>query len=196
MRPDGNPISKEGLVLIKYQLEQEHEYWVNAGKVKSLPNSATVANDPPPPIKRAPVPSGETDVVDMLDIYTDGASSGNPGPAGIGVVLRYRGHVKEISESIGIATNNAAELKAVEAGLAAVKKTDLPVRIFTDSHYAYGVLVLNWKANKNKAQIASLKKTMSQFANLKIIQIKGHAGLEGNERADFLATAAIKKARN
>jgi len=205
-KPDGSPLMKNGKVLIKYQLEQNYEYWVKAGSVRPLEASSAapmesqktrVAEAGPQKKKKrvAARPAAQTDDVDTLSIYTDGASSGNPGPAGIGVVLRYREYTKEISEYIGIATNNAAELRAVEAGLAAVKNSDLPVRIFTDSSYVYGVLVLNWKALKNQVAIASLKNTISQFADLKIVKIKGHAGSEDNERADFLATSAIKKAR-
>jgi ribonuclease HI len=66
------------------------------------------------------------------------------------------------------------------------------VRIFTDSNYAYGVLVLGWKARKNQKLIMSIKNLMSAFKNIKLIKVKGHEGLEGNERADFLATSAIK----
>ena len=204
--PDGRPLSENGKVLIKYQLEQNYEYWVKAESVKQLevlPEAPVASHQargsgtgPQKKKKRLTAkPMVEADDVNALSIFTDGASSGNPGPAGIGIVLRYREHTKEISEHIGVATNNAAELKAVEAGLAAVKKFDLPVRIFTDSSYVHGVLILNWKAHKNQAQIDSLKKTISQFADLKIVKVKGHAGLEGNERADFLATTAIKKAR-
>jgi ribonuclease HI len=94
-------------------------------------------------------------------IFSDGASSGNPGPSGIGVLLRFGKHEKEISEYIGTATNNIAELKAIEAGLLAVKNTDLPVRIFTDSNYAYGVLALGWKARANRQIVESIKKTRS-----------------------------------
>ena len=128
-------------------------------------------------------------------IFTDGASSGNPGPAGIGVVMRFGKYEKEISEYIGLATNNIAELKAIQAGLQAVKKTDLPVWIFTDSRYAYGVLTLGWKAKANREVVQSIKKTMLKFKNLKIVKVTGHAGDEGNERADFLATSAIKNTK-
>jgi len=75
-----------------------------------------------------------------------------------------------------------------------LKKTDLPVRIFTDSQYAYGVLVLGWKVKKNKALVASIKELIRRFADIKIITVKGHQGIPGNERADQLATAAIHNA--
>jgi ribonuclease HI len=205
MGPDGKPVEKNSKVLIKYQLEQDYEYWVKPASVKEIEVAAATPETPAssgdaeagPGQKKRPAAAGqiaEANAADVLSIYTDGASCGNPGPAGIGALMHYRGHIKELSESIGIATNNVAELKAVEVALAAVNRFDLPVRIFTDSSYVYGVLSLNWKAQKNQAQIALLKKTMARFADLRIVKVKGHAGLEGNERADQLAVAAIKKA--
>ncbi|MGI9570222.1 MAG: ribonuclease HI, partial [Desulfobulbia bacterium] len=122
------------------------------------------------------------------------ASTGNPGPSGIGVLLIFGEYEKEISRFIGNATNNIAELKAIQTGLAALKHTDIPVRLFTDSRYAHGLLVQNWKAKKNQQIVETIKNTMSKFKNLKIIKIKGHSGNPGNEKADFLATSAIKKA--
>jgi ribonuclease HI len=183
----GTPIEENGKVLIKYQLDQTHEYWVRTSNIKPLDSD---------PVRTQQLENNktvsQTGNKEQILIFTDGASSGNPGPAGIGVVLRFGEHEKEISEYIGLATNNMAELKAIETGLLAVKKTDLPVRIFTDSRYAYGVLTLGWKVKANIEMVQSIKKTMMKFKNLKIVKIKGHAGDKGNERADFLATSAIK----
>ncbi len=183
----GKPIEENGKVLIKYQLDQTHEYWVRKSNIKPLDSD---------PVKTQQIENNtmvsQTGNKQQILIFTDGASSGNPGPAGIGVVLRFGEHEKEISEYIGLATNNMAELKAIETGLLAVKKTSMPVRLFTDSRYAYGVLTLGWKAKANNEMVKSIKKTMMKFKNLKIVKIKGHAGDEGNERADFLATSAIK----
>ena len=183
----GKPLEKDGRVLIKYQLDQAHEYWVRKGNIKALGSDPAELQQTE---NRPPIARGE-DREGIL-IFTDGASSGNPGPAGIGVVMCFGEHEKEISEYIGLATNNIAELKAIQAGLLALKKSDLPVRIFTDSKYAYGVLALGWKAKANSELVQSIKKTMKKFKNLKIVKVKGHAGDEGNERADFLATSAIK----
>jgi ribonuclease HI len=133
---------------------------------------------------------------DAICIYTDGASSGNPGPSGIGILLRFGKHEKEISKNIGIATNNIAELEAIRTGLLAIKDTGLPIRVFTDSSYAYGILTQGWKARKNQNIIKSIKNIMLKFNDLKFIKVKGHAGYEGNERADFLATSAIKKQKD
>jgi ribonuclease HI len=183
----GNPIEENGKVLIKYQLNQSYEYWVRKSNIKPVdsdaPETQRIEND---------TAVSQTGNKEGILIFTDGASSGNPGPAGIGVILRFGKYEKEISEYIGLATNNIAELRAIQAGLLAVKKTDLPVRIFTDSRYAYGVLTLGWKAKANSELVESIKKTMNKFKNLEIVKVKGHAGDKGNERADFLATSAIK----
>jgi ribonuclease HI len=203
----GAPLIKDGRVLIKYQLKQEHEYWVNKTNVAPLDSPAPQTSTSPLSKnsrrkKSAPnksddgtAPWNETAYKDKVCVFTDGASSGNPGPSGIGVLLRYGEHEKEISKFIGDATNNIAELQAIQAGLSAVKNTALPVRLFTDSKYAYGLLVLKWKASKNQQIVASIKKTMAKFKDLEIIKVKGHSGNPGNERADFLATSAIENGR-
>ncbi len=126
-------------------------------------------------------------------IYTDGASSGNPGPSGIGIFMIYKDNKREISESIGNSTNNIAELKAIEKALLELKRHNLPVRIYTDSSYSLGVLTKGWKAKKNVDLINNVKDLIYKFEDLEFIKVKGHSGLEGNEIADKLATSAIKK---
>jgi ribonuclease HI len=199
----GKPVVREGKVLIKYQLEQDYEYWVKKGSVAPLEPDVTETrrfsgkvgrsdfSEPGTPKESKPVDEGS--LADKICIFTDGASSGNPGPSGIGVVLHYGEHEKEISEFIGNATNNIAELKAIEAGLSALKSRDIPVRLFTDSKYAYGLLTLNWKPKKNQQLVELIKKKIDTFKDLKIIKVKGHSGHPENERADYLATSAIKK---
>lgn len=185
----GEPVEENGKVLIKYQLDQAHEYWVRKSNIKPLDSdpATTQQRETKPAVAQA------GDKEEIL-IFTDGASSGNPGPSGIGVVLRFGEHEKEISEYIGRATNNIAELKAIQAGLQALKNTDLPIRIFTDSNYAHGILARGWKIRTNREMVESIKQLMAKFKDVKIVKIKGHAGEEGNERADFLATSAIKHA--
>ncbi|MGD9104517.1 MAG: ribonuclease H, partial [Desulfobacterales bacterium] len=184
----GRPLEQNGKVLIKYQLDQTHEYWVRKDNVYPLDSKPpeTLPHPHKLPVDEGIDPAG-------IQIFTDGASAGNPGPSGIGVLLRFGNHEKEISEYIGTATNNIAELKAIQAGLQALKNTTLPVRIYTDSRYAYGVLVLGWKAKANNELIESIKKTMRKFIDIRIFKVKGHAGHQENERADFLATSAIKQ---
>ena len=204
---DGNnrPILKNEKVLIKYQIEQDHEYWVYKNSVQPL-NSVANENQREGKGKKKKANSGgkhhaadpsehvQADSNMAILVYTDGASSGNPGHSGIGVFLKYKSYEKELSQYIGIATNNIAELKAIRAGLLELKNTDKPVTVFTDSSYAYGLLTLGWKAKKNVHLVQEIKKLILNFKDLKFVKVKGHAGDEGNERADTLATSAIKNA--
>ncbi len=204
MTPDGNTIVQNGKVLIKYQLDQEHEYWVYPKSIQALDSdsenaASSSAMTPPKPPRPLPLETSSPthqDSQKIINIYTDGAASGNPGPAGIGVLLQYGTHEKEISNFIGNTTNNIAELEAIRVGLSELKDTQIPVRLYTDSAYAHGVLTLGWKAKKNQALIRSIKKIMDALKDLKLIKVKGHAGEEGNERADRLATSAIKKSQS
>jgi ribonuclease HI len=130
----------------------------------------------------------------IITIYTDGASSGNPGPGGIGIFMKFKEHEREISESIGHTTNNIAELTAIKRALLELKRCDLPIRLYTDSSYALGILTKRWKAAKNQELVAEIRELLSKFKDIKIIKTKGHAGIAENEKADALATQAIKKA--
>jgi len=181
-------------VLIKYNLKQDYEYWIKKESLEPL-DKAVPAGE-----KKARSPVGKSALLDVLKlpddcihIYTDGASSGNPGPAGIGALLIYHENRKEISQSIGIATNNVAELSAIKVAISHLKRYDLPVRIFSDSAYAIGVLTQNWKPQANKALVSEIKRLTQKFKDLEFIKVKGHAGIKENEVADFLATSAIKK---
>lgn len=193
------PLVRGGRVLIKYQLEQDYEYWVNPAHIEEIPaGKAATAGKKRRKNSAEKRPGGPDDAAghsnDAVIIYTDGASSGNPGPAGIGIVMRYGMHEREISRYIGKATNNAAELEAVRTALLALRRTDLPVRIYTDSAYVQGLLISGWKARKNEELVKAIRDLSAGFTDLKIIKIKGHSGIVENERADRLATGAIKKA--
>lgn len=202
--PDEKPLFKNGKVLIKYNTNQDYEYWVNENNLeeigsdasgkpqvkKKVRNKASFNKDGKETVEES---ASDMDIPsDAICIYTDGASSGNPGPSGIGILFRFGKHEKELSRHIGIATNNIAELEAINIALLELKTTKKPVRIFTDSSYAYGVLTLNWKAKKNPELVKRIKKTMTSFSDLKLVKIRGHAGHAGNERADSLATRAVK----
>jgi len=201
----GKPLIDNNKALIKYQLDQAHQYWVNFKSIDEI----TISSASRPPQKpgrgngkhsdgrkkQDPAPARiNDDEPNAIVIYTDGASSGNPGPSGIGVVMYYAGHEREISKYIGMATNNIAELTAVQAALQSLKRTDLPVRIYTDSSYVCGLLISGWKAQKNRALVGAIKELMTRFKDLKIIKVKGHSGIPGNEKADTLATGAITEA--
>ena len=136
----------------------------------------------------------------MIKIYTDGAAQGNPGPGGYGVILKFNGHVKELSEGFRLTTNNRMELLAVIAGLEAIKKEGIPVTIYSDSKYVVEAIEKGWlwgwekKDFKKKANpdlwmryIPLHKKYKPKF-----MWIKGHAGHPENERCDQLAVAAAE----
>jgi len=188
----GHPLVRNEKVRIKYQLDQPHEYWVNLRDLHALdsPPPETVEHRSVKTVQRQN-PDGEIPP-DSIIIYTDGASSGNPGPSGIGVVMRYGEHTREVSRYIGIATNNIAELEAVRTALVELKRTDRPVRIHTDSGYVYGLLVNAWKAKKNPELVESIRKLLLQFKDVQFVKVRGHQGVPDNERADRLATDAIK----
>ncbi|MDA8141931.1 MAG: ribonuclease HI [Desulfobacteraceae bacterium] len=194
----GQPLIEKGKILIKYQLDQPHEYWVFPASVQPLDS---VENPAPPSANRKAKKAASPKTTESAPteqernsavlIYTDGACSGNPGPAGVGVVLRYKDNHKKISRHIGQATNNIAELEAIKTGLLAVKNRTLPVIVFTDSSYALGLLTQGWKAKQNIALVAEVKNLASSFKNLRFIKVKGHAGDPDNELADRLAVRAI-----
>ena len=136
----------------------------------------------------------------MIKIYTDGAAQGNPGPGGYGVILKFNGHVKELSEGFRLTTNNRMELLAVIAGLEAIRKEGIPVTIYSDSKYVVEAIEKGWlwgwekKDFKKKANpdlwtryIPLHKKYKPKF-----VWIKGHAGHPENERCDQLAVAAAE----
>jgi ribonuclease HI len=124
-----------------------------------------------------------------ISIYTDGACSGNPGPAGSGVVVIQKENiVHEISKSLGVGTNNIAELTAIKLALEFLKEHhSTQVTIYTDSTYSIGILTKNWKAKANVELVGSIQKLMKPFKRLKLTHVKGHSGHPGNERADLLA---------
>lgn len=126
-----------------------------------------------------------------LIAYTDGACSGNPGPAGLGVVLIQKGARAELSEYLGTGTNNIAELTAILRALEHLGESTEPVVVHTDSKYAIGVLTQGWKAKANQALIASIKDRIRAFPKLRLVYVPGHAGVPLNERADKLAREAV-----
>jgi ribonuclease HI len=128
--------------------------------------------------------------------YTDGAAKGNPGRAGSGARVELPdGRVGEASRALGIATNNVAELTAIELALDLLDEQgwspQLPVALFTDSKYAHGVLALGWKVNANRELVLGLKDRMKKRSGLQLQWMAGHVGIAGNERADDLANRGV-----
>ena len=131
-----------------------------------------------------------------IQAWTDGAASGNPGPAGAGVVLLFKEHRKEGSIYLGETTNNVAELTAVREALLWIKQRDFRVRVCTDSTYVIGVLTGSMKAKANIELIASIRSDMRGFKDLAFVKVDAHAGVFWNERADALAREATRTKRS
>jgi len=182
---DQQSVVHDNKVLIKYQLDQEHEYWVRKEAVEPI-DPARLKK----PLARKGLRPDHPFPPKTIVAYTDGASSGNPGPAGIGILLRFGSKEREISKHIGITTNNVAELMAIKTALKAIRTTQIPVRLCTDSQYCFGLLSLGWKAKRNEKLVADIKKLMERFKDLRILKIAAHAGIDDNERADRLAREA------
>jgi|TARA_B110000305_G_C18767026_1_gene327943 ribonuclease HI len=137
-----------------------------------------------------------------INIYTDGACSGNPGPGGWGVYIDNNGEIIELSGNESETTNNRMELQAIIEALSYFSDIS-KINLFTDSKYVIdgaNSWMVNWKKNgwqtaqkkpvKNKDLWIKLD-TLIQTHKLTWNWVKGHDGNFGNERADYLATSAI-----
>lgn len=131
-------------------------------------------------------------------LYTDGSSLGNPGPGGVGIVLKYKGKRKEINHGFFRTTNNRMELLAVIKGLQTLKSAKYPVVVYSDSKYVVDAInkgwVYNWerKGFKNRKNSDLWKQLLVEWRKYKaeIRWLKGHAGHDENEKCDKLAVEA------
>lgn len=130
-----------------------------------------------------------------IHVWTDGACTGNPGPAGAGVVIVDGKERRELSEYLGQGTNNIAELTAILRGLESVADRKRPVVVYSDSQYSIGLLTQGWKAKANVELVEQLRALCRQFADLRFVKVAGHAGIPLNERTDQLAREAISRRR-
>lgn len=132
-------------------------------------------------------------------LYTDGASRGNPGPGGYGCILLFGKHRKELSQGYRLTTNNRMELLAVIAGLEAIKKSEYPVTVYSDSQYIVNSVEKGWLKNWIKTDFRGGKKNrdlwtryhqLSKSMTIRFVWVKGHADNPYNNRCDVLATEA------
>ena len=140
-----------------------------------------------------------------INLYTDGACSGNPGPGGWGAILEYNGIEKELSGGEKETTNNRMELSAVIEGLKALKEP-CNVTVYSDSNYVVRAMkegwAVRWQKNnwmrnkKDPAQNPDLWKTLLNLCEIHqvtFIWVKGHADNAYNNRCDQLAVQASKR---
>ena len=139
-----------------------------------------------------------------IEMYTDGACSGNPGPGGWGVVLLYKEHKKELSGAEDNTTNNRMELLAIIKGFEALKEK-CNIKLYSDSSYALNPLIQGWLTQWQMNNWRSLSKSpvknvdlweklidLMQGHNIEFIWVKGHAENKYNNRCDQLARKAIE----
>ena len=146
-------------------------------------------------------------IMKQIEMFTDGACSGNPGPGGWGTILRYNGTEKELSGGASSTTNNRMELTAVIEGLAALKEP-CQVTVTSDSKYVVDAIQKGWayswkrngwrKADKKPALNADLWEKLLVLLSIHTVQfvwVHGHQGHPENERCDRLAVSQIENYR-
>ena len=137
----------------------------------------------------------------MIELFTDGASSGNPGPGGYGAILRSGQHYKELSAGYRKTTNNRMELLAVIKGLEALKNPNQQVHIFSDSKYVIDSIEKRWVhgwvtkgfAGKKNKDLWLRYLELAKLHQIKFTWVRGHNGHPENERCDQLAVNAYKQ---
>ncbi len=140
----------------------------------------------------------------MIELYTDGASSGNPGPGGYGAILRSGPHYKELAEGFRKTTNNRMELLAVIKGLEALKQPGQEVVVYSDSKYVIDAVEKGWLngwvrkgfVGKKNKDLWLRYLQIAKAHRIRFVWVKGHAGHPENERCDRLAVQASQASAN
>lgn len=200
----GEPVvGSDGRVEVRYKAQDAKAYRAAKRNLEAiageamLPDDAVAAATPSAPTKadRAQRVAATKHPEGTIIVYADGACSGNPGPAGIGVVIQDDRARRELSQFLGEGTNNIAELTAILRGLEQVPDKKRPVIVYSDSQYSIGLLTQAWKAKANQELVAKLRAKTKEFGDLKFVKVAGHAGVPLNERVDYLATSAVSRRR-
>jgi ribonuclease HI len=216
VKPDGSFDAQGGRVEIRYKQNDPRAYRAGERNLERIPGEEILPDDtcvageevtkaskearssrPEIATGRKSDPGGkapEPVPKDAWIVYADGACSGNPGPAGLGIVLlapdgktRLEGY-----EYLGSATNNIAELTAILRA-AEIVPTGASAVVHTDSQYSIGVLTKGWKAKANQELIANVKSVLATRRDWKLVYVPGHSGVPLNERADELAREAVQR---
>jgi ribonuclease HI len=204
VRDDGSFAVDGGRVEVRYRPNDGRAYQAAARNLVVVPGAPLLPDSECGPAAAAPERSGHGGVevpaksrstqgvpADAWIAYTDGACSGNPGPAGSGVVLvSPDGKTHEGLEYLGEATNNVAELTAILRALEWIPREARAIVVHTDSQYAIGVLQKGWKAKANGELVARTKQVVKD-RGARLAYVPGHSGVPLNERADELAREAI-----
>jgi ribonuclease HI len=199
----GELVSSDGRVEVRYKPNDGRAYFAAVSNLRPSGNDAIEADSfcgPGEAVKKASKASSKSRSAsapeaprgDEVLVYADGACSGNPGPAGVGVVALWSDGARELSEYIGEATNNIAELTAILRAVELAHQLDRPLRLYTDSKYSIGVLTEGWKARANRELVKKVRETLASHSDAELFHVRGHEGVKLNEEADELAVKAVK----
>ncbi|HEY3818098.1 MAG TPA: ribonuclease H [Polyangiaceae bacterium] len=196
-RADGTLVEESGRVEIRYKPTDGKSYRAGARNLEVAGGAKVHPDEACGPVGAVAAPRGakappqHSVPADAWIAYTDGACSGNPGPAGSGVVLiAPGGKMHEGLEYLGEATNNVAELTAILRAVEWIPSNARAIVVHTDSQYAIGVLQKGWKAKANGELVARAKRVVAE-RGAKLVYVPGHQGVALNERADELAREAV-----
>jgi ribonuclease HI len=197
-KEDGTLAVESGRVEIRYNAKDGRAYRAAAKNLEVPPDGKLLGDETCAPIATGSAtggaPKAAAPIVHPADTwiaYTDGACSGNPGPAGSGVVLiSPAGRMHEGFDYLGEATNNVAELTAILRAVEWLPPGATGVVVHTDSQYAIGVLQKGWRAKVNQELVARTKRAV-ESRRARLVYVPGHSGVPMNERADELAREAI-----
>jgi ribonuclease HI len=203
---DGSFVVEGGRVEVRYRANDGKAYRATAGNLERAPEGRVLPDETcgvAEPAERKkeqePTAAGASPTAakgPRWVAYTDGACTGNPGPAGAGfVVIEPDGKIHEAYEYLGVGTNNIAELTAILRALQAIPADAPWAVVHTDSKYSIGVLSKGWKAKANQELVAQTKAVLGQ-RKVQLTYVPGHSGVPMNERADQLAREAVQTRRS
>jgi ribonuclease HI len=207
----GKLVANGGRVEVRYKPTDGRAYFASASNLKPSAGSTKIEPDSfcgPGEAVKKPSKSSKKSATSTLSgasasapiapegdevlVYADGACSGNPGPAGVGAVALWADQKRELSEYIGEATNNIAELTGILRALELAHELGKPLRLYTDSKYSIGVLTQGWKVRANKELVAKVRTALDAHPDTKLFHVRGHQGVLLNEHADELAVRAVQ----
>jgi ribonuclease HI len=206
-RADGSLAAEGGRVEVRYKPNDGRAYRAAVRNLELKEGAPLLPDDTcteaqPAPERAAAARTGGASATDAKAepggwvAYTDGACSGNPGPAGAGVVaVSPAGKSHELVEYLGQATNNVAELTAILRALEWIPSSASSLVVRTDSQYAIGVLQKGWKAKANQELVSRAKEAV-KARRARLVYVPGHQGVTLNERADELAREAVATRRS
>jgi ribonuclease HI len=205
----GELVSNGGRVEVRYKPNDGRAYFAGASNLKPPGGTPKIEPDsfcgpgeavkkPSKPKKKAAGTTTSTTSApekpegEEVLVYADGACSGNPGPAGVGAVALWADQTRELSEYIGEATNNIAELTGILRAVELAHELGRPLRLYTDSQYSIGVLTKGWKVKANKELVKKVREALDGHPDTKLFHVRGHQGVRLNEQADELAVRAVQ----